>query len=118
MKVNNKNFGGSGEKLAADFLQKKGYEIIRLNYRFHHGEIDLIAKENEVLVFVEVKTRLSDKYGSPITAISKSKLNQIRKIAEAYIAVNKIKDTDCRIDFIGILYKNGEPEIEHIENIG
>ncbi|MFA7287956.1 MAG: YraN family protein [Melioribacteraceae bacterium] len=118
MKINNKNFGSSGEKLAADYLQKKGYEIIKLNYRFHHGEIDIIAKVKNILVFVEVKTRLSDKYGSPITAISKGKLNQIHKIAEAYIAVNKIKDTDCRIDFIGISYKNGEPEIEQIENIG
>ncbi|MDX9925147.1 MAG: YraN family protein [Ignavibacteriaceae bacterium] len=118
MKINNKYFGTSGEKLAAEYLQKKGYEIIKFNYRFHHGEIDLIAKEKDVLVFVEVKTRLSEKYGTPINAISRNKINQIRKIADAYLAVNKIKDTDCRIDFIGIFYKNSIPEIEHLENIG
>ncbi len=110
--------GKFGESLAADFLKTKGYEILERNYRFGHGEIDLIAKDKESIVFVEVKYRKSLKYGYPENAISKRKIAQVKKIAEAYLHENEIYDVECRIDVITILKNSaGKLIFNHYENI-
>lgn len=117
MEKNKKETGDRGEKLAADLLIKKNYKIVEQNYRFGHGEIDIIAKDKDVLVFVEVKTRKNLEFGPPEFAVTKNKQRQIRKIAEAYLYEKKISDLDCRIDVVAILLKkNLPPEINHIEN--
>jgi putative endonuclease len=109
--------GKVGEDLAEEFLVNKGYEIIQRNYRYGHGEIDIIASDRETLVFIEVKTRNNLEFGPPELAVTKSKQRQIRKIAESYLFEKEIKDTDCRIDVIGILLiKNQDPHINHIVN--
>lgn len=116
-KENKKKFGDRGEDLAADFLKQNGFDVIKRNYRFGHGEIDIIAKHKEVLVFIEVKTRKNLEFGPPELAVTKNKQRQIRKIAEAYLVENEITDLDCRLDVIAILIKkNLPPEINHIEN--
>ena len=113
----NQNIGKIGEDLAANFLIEKGYQIIERNYRFSHGEIDIVAKQNETLVFVEVKTRNNLEYGEPEYAITKNKQRQVRKMAELYLYDKDISDTDCRIDVITILLKKKtEYKINHIEN--
>ena len=113
----NKNVGDRGEDLAVDLLTKKNYKIIERNYRFGHGEIDIIAKDKDVLVFLEVKTRKNLEFGPPELAVTKNKQRQIRKIAEMYLVENKISDIDCRMDVVAILLKqNLPPEINHIEN--
>ena len=112
-----RNLGVRGEQIAVDLLENLDYRIIERNYRFHRGEIDIIAMEDDVLVFVEVKTRKNMEYGSPEFAVTKSKQKQIRKIAEAYLYEKEISDVDCRIDVIAILFKeNLPPEINHIKN--
>lgn len=112
-----KELGDRGEDIAADFLQKDNYEIIERNYRFGHGEIDIVAKDNGILVFTEVKTRKNLEFGPPELAITKSKQRQIRKIAEAYLVEKNITEMDCRIDVVAILLKkNLPPEINHIKN--
>ncbi len=112
-----KELGDRGEDIAADFLKNKNYEIINRNYRYGHGEIDIIAKKNDVLVFIEVKTRKNLEFGPPELALTKNKQRQIRKIAEAYLIDKEINNVDCRIDVIAILIKkNLPPEINHIEN--
>lgn len=112
-----KKLGDRGEDIATDFLNSKNYEIIDRNYRFGHGEIDIIAKDKEVLVFIEVKTRKNLEFGRPELAVTKNKQRQIRKIAEMYLVENKIADVDCRIDVVAIMIKkNLPPEINHIEN--
>lgn len=112
-----KDTGAEGEEIAAELLVKSGFEIIKRNYRYGHGEIDIIAKEKDTLVFVEVKTRKNLEFGPPELAVTKSKQRQIKKIAEAYLYDKEIKDTDCRIDVIAILLKkNLPPEINHIKN--
>ncbi|MCB9247989.1 MAG: YraN family protein [Ignavibacteriales bacterium] len=117
MEKNKKETGDRGEKLAAELLIKKNYKIVEQNYRFGHGEIDIIAKDKDVLVFVEVKTRKNLEFGPPEFAVTKNKHRQIRKIAEAYLYEKKISDLDCRIDVVAILLKkNLPPEINHIEN--
>ena len=116
-KLNKRSTGNKGEDIACEFLTKLGYKIIERNYQFGHGEIDIIAKDGEILVFVEVKYRKSLEYGPPELAIPKSKQKQIRKIAEAYLYQNEIKDTSCRIDVIAILhFPKEEPKINHIIN--
>ena len=109
--------GDRGEDLAVDYLLNQKFEIIERNYRYGHGEIDVIAKDKGMLVFVEVKTRKNLEFGHPIQAITKTKQRQIRKIAELYLYEKKISNLDCRIDVITILLnKNLPPEINHIEN--
>ena len=113
----NKSIGELGEDLACEFLTGKGYEIIERNYRYGHGEIDIIARHNDVLIFTEVKTRKNLEYGMPEFAITKNKQNQIRRIATAYLYEKGISETDCRMDVVAILFKkSGTPYINHIEN--
>lgn len=111
--------GNYGETLAVKFLKEKGFEIIEQNYRFGHGEIDIVAKERDILVFVEVKLRNNLEFGPPELAISKSKQKQVRKIAEMFIH-QKGKEIDferSRIDVIAILkLPNEQPKINHIIN--
>jgi len=115
--MNKKEFGDKGEDIAVDFLKSNSYDIVERNYRFGHGEIDIIAKRNNVLIFIEVKTRKNLEFGPPELAVTKGKQRQIRKIAQAYLIEKKIEDTDCRVDVIAILLKkNLPPEINHIEN--
>ena len=73
--------GEYGEILARGYLEEQGVHVLETNYRFHHGEIDIIAEEGEVLVFCEVKTRTNDRYGAPEHAVTPLKQRQIRKIA-------------------------------------
>lgn len=114
---NKRSTGSYGEKLAVEFLKSIGFEIVEQNYHFGHGEIDIIAKDKEFLVFVEVKYRKNLEYGEPEYAITKGKQNQIKKIAEAYLAEREIKNQDCRIDVIAILHLSGEkPKINHYKN--
>jgi putative endonuclease len=109
--------GQIGEDLAVKLLIGKGYEILERNYRYGHGEIDIIAKEGGELVFVEVKTRNNLEYGEPEYAVTKKKQKQIKKIAELYLYEKEIEEIDCRIDVIAILMEKGkDPVINHIIN--
>ncbi len=119
MKSNKSELGKRGEQIALEYLTQKGYEILKKNYRYNHGEIDIIATdpENKFLVFVEVKTRYNLELGDPAYAINKKKIAQIKKIAELYLFENNIKEKDCRFDVITILLTEPErPIIEHYEN--
>lgn len=118
MTIQKTELGKKGEKLASDFLEKEGYVIIDKNYHYGHTEIDLIAKQNNILVFVEVKTRKSLEFGHPAESITRKKLKNILRTAEAYLYDKKISDCDCRIDVISILLlKDKDPEIEHFMNV-
>lgn len=112
-----KSFGNYGEDLACKFLVKKGYRIVERNYRFGHGEIDIVAKDGDTLVFVEVKTRENLEFGPPELAVTKNKQRQIKKISEGYLYEKEITNTVCRIDVIAILNRKGyKPVINHIIN--
>lgn len=116
-KSNKRKTGNYGEELACRFLKNLGYEIIEQNYHFGHGEIDIIVKDKETLVFVEVKYRKNLEFGPPELSIPISKQKQIRKTAEAYLYEKEIKDQTCRIDVIAILHlKDSKPQINHILN--
>lgn len=109
------DFGKLGEEIAANYLEGKGYEIVERNWRNTHKEIDIIAKDGETLVMVEVKTRQTDEYGNPDTAVTKKKQRLLIAAANAYLFKNKL-DVETRFDIISIIFKDGEPVIEHIED--
>ncbi len=111
---NKREVGSDKENVAAAYLEKKGYFIIQKNYRVRQGEIDIVARDGDTLVFVEVKYRKNLSSGHPLEAITPSKIKQISRTALFYLNQNKISvdNTPIRFDVIGIL---GE-EITHIEN--
>lgn len=113
--MNNREFGNKGEDLACEYLIKNGYEILERNKHFSKlCEIDIIAKLKDKVVFVEVKTRKSNAFGSPMEAITKTKYHNIKTGALSYVQEHKIKT--FQIDVIGITL---EPilKIEHLRNV-
>jgi putative endonuclease len=116
-KNNSRQHGRHAEELAADYLEAKGMEIVKTNFHFgKYGEIDIIARQNKTLVFVEVKARKSYEYGSPVESITPKKIKALRRAAEGYLYVNNISGVECRFDFIGIDQRKSPPAIEHLEN--
>ncbi len=115
--MNTKEKGKRGEDLAVEFLKKLGYQIKKRNFHFGKtGEIDIIAQEKNVLVFVEVKMRGSDAFGDPLLSITPAKQKALRKTAEGYLYVNKIYDMECRFDIITIDIRFNPEKIEHLIN--
>jgi len=111
-----KDKGKTGEDIAVKFLSRKGYKILKRNYRYGHGEIDIIAMYKDVLIFVEVRVKFSDKFGSPEDSVTIKKREQLKKIASAFIQMNEVNFSECRFDVIGITFKDGKFNINHIEN--
>lgn len=113
--MNNREFGNKGEDMACEYLIKNGYEIIERNKHFSKlCEIDIIAKQKDKYFFVEVKTRKTDSFGSPLEAVTKGKYNNIKTGILSYLQENKIKK--YQIDVIGItLYP--KLKIEHLRNV-
>jgi putative endonuclease len=111
-----KDKGKIGEDIAVKFLSRKGYKILKRNYRYGHGEIDIIAMDKDVLIFVEVRVKFSDKFGSPEDSVTIKKREQLKKIASAFIQMNEVNFSECRFDVIGITFKEGKFNINHIEN--
>ena len=114
--ANNQATGLAGERGAEAFLQKKGYKILSRNYRKKTGEIDLVAKDGEYIVFIEVKARKGLEYGYPREAVGYMKQKRIINTALQYIAQYKLTDVGIRFDVIEVLINNGEIYISHVEN--
>ena len=109
-------FGKKGENIAAKALRKRGYRILEKNYRAPMGEIDIIAKDKDVIVFVEVKTRSSDSYGDPKLSINRKKQIKISMSALDYLKKNKKSDAKARFDVVAISLRNGMNRIEIVKN--
>jgi len=107
-----------GEKLAKDFLKKRGYRILETNYRCPEGEIDIVAKHKDSLVFIEVRTKTSLGFGSPEESITPAKQEKMRAAAFHYRQTHNNLPPLWRIDFVAVeLNQKGEPSrIELIEN--
>lgn len=112
MKKLNKIHGTIGEIEVANYLKAQGYKIVAMNYKNKIGEIDIVALDKNVIVFVEVKRRATLAFGRPCEAVDFRKQQKIRKVAELYLVTTKNYYTDVRFDVIEIL---GD-EINHIEN--
>jgi putative endonuclease len=108
----------AGENEAVQFLQDNDYVILKQNVILPNGEIDIIAKDKNTLVFVEVKTRSSTKFGQPYESISPQKQKRLHDLASRFIYSQNLPKVNYRIDVISILWqKNASPEITHIKKI-
>lgn len=105
--------GAFGEKLAAKYLQQKGFILLERNWRFQHLEIDLIARDGDELVFVEVKTRKQDDPSRPDELIPLKKQKRLIAAADAYLRMNEV-DTESRFDVVIIHTGEGDYTLEHI----
>ena len=108
--------GRLGEDLARKRLQDLGYHILKANYRCSLGEIDLVARDGEVLVFVEVKMRKRQPVGLAKEAVNKRKQVQLSKVALAYMKANKLLGSRARFDVVALGLRDGKREIEIIKN--
>ena len=118
---NNKSFGKLGEEAATNHLIENGYYIFAKNYNCRFGEIDIIAidkKNNRELVFVEVKSRSQDKYGTPVDAVNRNKIRRMYKTAECFIVANHLENSYMRFDVIEIYEKADKMlHINHLKNV-
>ena len=116
MSDKHKKFGAQSEDLAAWYLKKSGYKILEQNYRTHLGDIDIIAKEKKTIVFVEVKSRRSIRYGSPKWSVTHQKQRKISMVALQYLKYTGQTDTAARFDVVSVIDNRDEPQIEVVKN--
>ena len=117
--MNRKATGALGEKLAREFLKKKGYRIRELNYKCKHGEIDIVAEKKGYLIFVEVRTKTSKEFGSPEESMTQLKKEKLVNLGLSYINAHQNLPSSWRIDFVAVeLDQAGKAtRIELIENV-
>ena len=116
--IDTREKGNKSEEIAVEYLINNGYTIRKRNFTFGRtGELDIIAEYKNILVFVEVKSRFNKTGPHPLLAINYPKQKAMRKAAEGYLYVNKIQDKMCRFDAILVEYNDGNPQVEHLENI-
>lgn len=109
--------GKKGELEAGKFLTAQGYKIIERNFRCHFGEIDIIASDQSVIVFIEVKTRSNNTFGSAASAVTIRKQQQISRVAQHYLIKKNMTNYDARFDVIEVmLAKFGGYELNHLMN--
>jgi putative endonuclease len=109
---NNKNKGDWGEKVALEFLQKKGFSILETNWCFLKLEIDIIAKHEGKIVFVEVKTRFNEEKGDPEDGVTLKKQRFLIKAANYYIIEKDIME-EARFDIVSVLTENNKTQVKH-----
>jgi len=107
--------GKKGEQLAVDFLIKNGYDIVERNYHFDKAEVDIIAKQNDILAIIEVKTRSTRDFGNPQDFVKPKQIKNLVKAVDEYVTVNEL-DVEVRFDIIAIVNQNNKYDIEHIED--
>ncbi len=118
IKTNRRTLGRQGEEIAAQYLQERGYHILARNVQTPHGEIDLVARKEEVLVFVEVKMRTSQDSGYPEQAVTPRKQAHLLAAAEVYLQQHPESGETWQFDVIAIQRPNKlPPQIAHFENI-
>ncbi len=116
MKNRRQKLGEQGEALAIRHLKRAGYKIIETNYRTRLGEIDIIAKDKDTIVFVEVKTRTSVHFGSPKWAVTPQKQKKISMVALYYLKATEQSTARARFDVVALISNRDKPQVEIIKN--
>jgi putative endonuclease len=120
LNINRRADGADNEQIALDYLLERGYRLVKKNFHFgRSGEIDLVMRDGEVYVFIEVKARRSREFGTPEDAVTPSKRKQIRRVAEGFVHVMELSDYEARFDVVAVDYvtgRDGEPEIRHFKD--
>lgn len=114
-----KEVGQWGEEVAARYLEKKGYKIVARHWTHRIGEIDIVAAKGGRIVFVEVRTKTSLRYGRPEESVGWHKQEHLRRTANVYMLKHKLDNVPYQIDFLAVLYDPmlKETKIQHLENV-
>ena len=115
--MNKRKIGKRGELIAENYLKKKRYKIVCKNFYTRKGEIDIVAKKDREMVFVEVKLRNSNLYGTPAMSINHKKLKHMKIAAAIFLALNKANKCGIRFDVIEVMRKNGGYSVNHIKQV-
>lgn len=113
----NQSVGRYGEDRAVEFLRRLGYSIVTRNWRGISGEIDIVARDGNCLVFAEVKTRTRLGYGHPFEAITETKLRRMRNLAAQWCQAHRHSESEIRLDAISVLVVHGQITIEHLKRV-
>lgn len=118
MKSFNKDIGNYGEYISKTFLIKKGYKILCTNFRYKHGEIDIICTLKDLIIFCEIKSRYTNSFGSPMESVTCYKQKQIIKLSQMYIMLNNISNYNIRYDVIEVSFNslNTSYIVNHIKD--
>lgn len=108
--------GKEGERLAAEFLEAKGCELVARNFRCRLGEIDLVVRDGKTIVFVEVKSRKGRRHGLPQEAVSRVKQRRLTLLARWYLKENRLERHSARFDVIAITWEDQSPDVKWIVN--
>jgi putative endonuclease len=106
--------GELGETLACDELRRQGYAILERRYRTRYGEIDIVARHGDVLVFVEVKARVGDAFGAGAEAVTRYKQRRVARMAADFLVRRRLQDRPCRFDVVSVAMGEGGPRIDVI----
>lgn len=118
MKMNiKKDLGNSGEQIAVEYLEKIGFKILNRNFYCKQGEIDIVARDGDEVVFIEVKTRTNTNFGNPSEAVDYRKQKHIYKSAKYFLCKYKMLDAHIRFDVVEVLVKDGRFNVNHIKQI-
>ncbi|HEX9766618.1 MAG TPA: YraN family protein [Nitriliruptorales bacterium] len=116
-----RHLGRLGEDAAASWLVDAGMEVLARNWRLRtgavRGELDLICRDGDTLVVVEVKTRRTDRFGGPLLAVTRDKQERIRALASAFLRHEQVRAPRVRFDVVGVTVDGGEPGGVHIEHV-
>ena len=108
--------GKAGQKAAEAFLFKKGYSILERNFHTRSGELDIVARDEDYIVFVEVKARKGLEYGYPREAVTRTKQKRIIRTALVYLTRHHLSNNNIRFDVVEVLFQHGQVYASHIEN--
>ena len=110
--------GDRGEDVACAHLEAMGWTVLDRNWRCREGELDVVARADELLVFCEVKTRRSQRFGAPVEAVTVPKARRLRRLAWAWLAEHGLRGEPFRIDVVGVLCRTGEPpRLQHLQGV-
>jgi putative endonuclease len=112
--MSTRELGSAGEKLARQYLTRRGLRIIETNYRSPLGEVDIICRDRDTVVFVEVKARTGTDYGAPVEAVGFRKQTRLRRLAEQYLMARRLEHAPVRFDVLGIVFGPDAPDVEYI----
>src|SRR3712207_3345945 len=105
--------GRNGEDLAATMYERAGYVVVERNYRVPEGEIDVVARRGRAVVFCEVKTRRTDRWGVPAEAVEWKKQARLRRLAARWMRERRLGDVEVRFDVVSVVVRDGRPELTH-----
>ena len=108
--------GRRGEELAASLYERSGFRVLERNYRAPEGEVDLVARRDELIVFCEVKTRGTDRWGLPAEAVVAPKQLRLRRLAARWMRERQPGPAEVRFDVVSIVMRAGRPELMHFPN--